>query len=151
MVEGLELVFPGLRGADWRVSSAPDDLYNCIAWAALATVEWWWPAEPGKTYSCNAAGRACTRRQTPKIDRQFTRKNMQNRFRARQIVSRFPLCGNRCLFKRVNPRLVNVLITFVQDRHIGQDCRAYSPFATALMDVAEHHEPRLNLPDPQEQ
>jgi hypothetical protein len=50
MVEGLELVFPRLQGADWRVSSAPDDLYNCIAWAALATAEWWWPAEPGKAY-----------------------------------------------------------------------------------------------------
>jgi hypothetical protein len=34
MVEGIEQVFPHLQGAAWRVSSKPDDVYNCIAWAA---------------------------------------------------------------------------------------------------------------------
>jgi hypothetical protein len=43
MVEGIESVFPRLRGTDWQVRSRPDDLYNCIAWAARATTNWWWP------------------------------------------------------------------------------------------------------------
>jgi hypothetical protein len=50
MVEGIESVFPRLRGADWQVRSQPADLYNCIAWAANETTAWWWPVGPGKTY-----------------------------------------------------------------------------------------------------
>ncbi len=50
MVEAIESVFPRLRGTDWRVSSEPDDLYNCIAWAANVTAEWWWPVGTGRTY-----------------------------------------------------------------------------------------------------
>ncbi len=50
MVEGIESVFPRLRGADWQVSSQPEDRYNCIAWAANVTTDWWWPVGPEKTY-----------------------------------------------------------------------------------------------------
>src|SRR5437773_2908427 len=57
MVEGIELAFPRLQGADWRVSSPPDDRYNCIAWAASVTTDWWWPVEADK--SCWPAGAPC--------------------------------------------------------------------------------------------
>jgi hypothetical protein len=39
MVEEIELVFPSLKGAAWHVSSKPDDIYNCIAWAAGVTTD----------------------------------------------------------------------------------------------------------------
>ena len=58
MVEGIDSVFPRLRGTDWRVSSEPDDRYNCIAWAANMTTDWWWPVGPGKTYWPEGAPRA---------------------------------------------------------------------------------------------
>jgi len=35
MVNELEALFPGLRGADYRLSSPRDRRYNCIAWAAV--------------------------------------------------------------------------------------------------------------------
>jgi hypothetical protein len=50
MIEGIAMVFPRLQGANYRVTSPPDDVYNCIAWAAGATNDWWWPIGPGKTY-----------------------------------------------------------------------------------------------------
>lgn len=46
MVEHLEQLFPRLRGADYRVTSPPDETYNCIAWAAGDTTNCWWPADP---------------------------------------------------------------------------------------------------------
>jgi hypothetical protein len=50
MVTGIESVFPKLRGANWRVSSQPDDRYNCIAWAANGTTDWWWPIGSERIY-----------------------------------------------------------------------------------------------------
>ena len=50
MVEGIELLFPQLQDAEWGVTSKPDDVYNCIAWAANVTTDWWWPVGPGRTY-----------------------------------------------------------------------------------------------------
>jgi hypothetical protein len=41
----LERIFPALRGTAYQVTSPPDDLYNCIAWAAGDTTRWWWPTE----------------------------------------------------------------------------------------------------------
>lgn len=32
------------------MSSEAGDLYNCVAWAAHVTTDWWWPVGPGKTY-----------------------------------------------------------------------------------------------------
>jgi hypothetical protein len=60
MVEGIELVFPRLRGADWRESSKADDLYNCIAWAVGVTTAWWWPVGPDTTFWPEGVPRADT-------------------------------------------------------------------------------------------
>jgi hypothetical protein len=46
MVGHIELVFPGLRGTAYQVTSPPDDTSNCIAWATGDTTRWWWPHEP---------------------------------------------------------------------------------------------------------
>jgi hypothetical protein len=43
MVEQLEALFPELRGTIYRISSPPDERYNCIAFAAGFTNNWWWP------------------------------------------------------------------------------------------------------------
>jgi hypothetical protein len=43
MVAWLENLFPGLRGTAYTVTSPPTDVYNCIAWAAGRTDDWWWP------------------------------------------------------------------------------------------------------------
>jgi hypothetical protein len=43
MVIPLHDVFPGLRGTVYRVTSPADPDYNCIAWAAGVTDDWWWP------------------------------------------------------------------------------------------------------------
>src|SRR4051812_1080831 len=60
MVDGIELVFPKLRGTGWRISSNADDRYNCIAWAADVTTDWWWPTEPGPTHWPEATPREVT-------------------------------------------------------------------------------------------
>lgn len=60
MVEGIEAVFPRLRGADYRVTSPPDDVYNCIAWAAGATDGWWWPVGAEKTHCLDSVPRETT-------------------------------------------------------------------------------------------
>ena len=60
MVDGLESAFPRLAGTDYRVTSPRDDAYNCIAWAAGATDNWWWPVGTGRTYWPSGAPRAVT-------------------------------------------------------------------------------------------
>src|SRR5262249_2321359 len=40
---GMEDLFPGLRGSAYQGTSPPDDVYNCIAWAAGVIDSWWWP------------------------------------------------------------------------------------------------------------
>jgi hypothetical protein len=46
--DDLEESFPGLRTAEYRVTSPPDANYNCVAWAAGDSQRWWDPAlEPG--------------------------------------------------------------------------------------------------------
>jgi hypothetical protein len=60
MTEGIEAVFPKLRGTNYRVSSPQDDVYNCIAWAAGATDAWWWPVGTGKIHWPDGAPRAET-------------------------------------------------------------------------------------------
>src|SRR4051812_3164608 len=39
----LEGRFPGLRGRPYAITSPPDGDYNCIAWAAGDSKQWWWP------------------------------------------------------------------------------------------------------------
>jgi hypothetical protein len=43
MVAPLELVFPGLHGREYQETSPATRKYNCIAWAAGDTTQWWWP------------------------------------------------------------------------------------------------------------
>jgi hypothetical protein len=38
-----EALFPDLVSTGYQVTSPPDPVYNCIAWAAGRTTEWWWP------------------------------------------------------------------------------------------------------------
>ena len=46
MVEpSLDDVFPGLRGQPYQITSPRDQRYNCIAFAAGDTRNWWWPSE----------------------------------------------------------------------------------------------------------
>jgi hypothetical protein len=51
MREGIERVFPRLRGTAYRITSPSTDVYNCIAWAAGAVDAWWWPfGDPDQVY-----------------------------------------------------------------------------------------------------
>src|SRR5688572_5016574 len=43
MVRPLEEIFPGLAKGNYKVTSPADPKYNCVAWAASATTDWWWP------------------------------------------------------------------------------------------------------------
>lgn len=42
--------FPKLTGSGYRITSSPDPVYNCIAWAAGFTDAWWWPDPGGYDY-----------------------------------------------------------------------------------------------------
>src|SRR5207249_2247104 len=35
--------FPGLVSGAYRITSLADPDYNCIAWVAGDTADWWWP------------------------------------------------------------------------------------------------------------
>jgi hypothetical protein len=48
MLVPIEQAFPRLVGSAFQVTSAEDDHYNCIAWAAGDTSNWWWPDEPNQ-------------------------------------------------------------------------------------------------------
>lgn len=51
MVEpSLENLFPGLRGQPYEVQSPNDGAYNCIAWAAGDSRNWWWPDLDGEDF-----------------------------------------------------------------------------------------------------
>jgi hypothetical protein len=50
MVKSIGDVFPRLQGSAYQVTSPPNDKYNCIAWAAGDTKEWWWPNPGGKEF-----------------------------------------------------------------------------------------------------
>ena len=43
----LEQHFPGLRAGDYQVTSSSDIRYNCIAWAAGDSAQWWEPSPGG--------------------------------------------------------------------------------------------------------
>ena len=45
MVEQIKARFPKLGTTSFRVTSLRDPVYNCIAWAAGVTNDWWWPLE----------------------------------------------------------------------------------------------------------
>lgn len=47
----IEQLFPSLRGTTYRVTSSPDHVYDCIAWAAGVVTKWWWPfGDPRRAY-----------------------------------------------------------------------------------------------------
>jgi hypothetical protein len=51
MVRLLEEAFPGLAGRGYQVTSPRDADYNCIAFAAGDTHNWWWPGrDVGREY-----------------------------------------------------------------------------------------------------
>jgi hypothetical protein len=45
-----ETSFPDLARNGYHVTSPPDPVYNCIAWAAGITTTWWWPDPDGFDY-----------------------------------------------------------------------------------------------------
>lgn len=54
MVNALESLFPGLTGKKYQITSPSDDVYNCIAWAASSSDQWWWPVDlPGHFWPAN--------------------------------------------------------------------------------------------------
>ncbi len=51
MVDHLLHLFPRLRPENFSVTSPPDRSYNCLAWAAGVTDDWWWPiGKEGRTF-----------------------------------------------------------------------------------------------------
>jgi len=54
----LRALFPGLRNSIFDITSDPDKKYNCIAWAADDTNNYWWPA--GRGYWPSGAPRIVT-------------------------------------------------------------------------------------------
>jgi len=63
----LELLFPGLRGTGYRITSQAHADYNCIAWAAGDSERWWepdeeylyfWPQEASRQYTVRAYAEA---------------------------------------------------------------------------------------------
>ncbi len=53
-------IFPGLQGADFRITSPRTRFYNCIAWAAGDTSRWWWPVSSRPSYWPQSAVRVLT-------------------------------------------------------------------------------------------
>jgi hypothetical protein len=45
MVAHIKALFPKLGTAPFLVTSLPDPVYNCIAWAVGVTDAWWWPLD----------------------------------------------------------------------------------------------------------
>jgi hypothetical protein len=61
MVEHILALFPRLRVDSLRVTSTNDPVYNCVAWAAGVTDDWWWPLEnPADAYWPASAPRVRT-------------------------------------------------------------------------------------------
>jgi hypothetical protein len=61
MVNPLEETFPGLVRGGYVITSPRTKGYNCIAWAAGATGNWWWPVpEADETFWPSGVARAET-------------------------------------------------------------------------------------------
>jgi hypothetical protein len=48
--EWIEQNHPNLAIAGYKITSPDTTDYNCIAWAAGSTEEWWWPDAKGQDY-----------------------------------------------------------------------------------------------------
>jgi hypothetical protein len=42
-MDHLETLFPAFGGSGYVITSAVDDRYTCVAWAAHDNERWWWP------------------------------------------------------------------------------------------------------------
>lgn len=61
MSEHLRVIFPGLQFSPYQVASAAARHYNCIAWAANDSKNWWWPiGSPPRVVWPPAAARELT-------------------------------------------------------------------------------------------
>jgi hypothetical protein len=61
MIDHILALFPRLRIDSFRVTSTNDPGYNCVAWAAGVTDDWWWPLEnPAEAYWPDSAPRVRT-------------------------------------------------------------------------------------------
>jgi hypothetical protein len=61
MVEHILALFPRLRRDSFRVTSEPGSVYNCIAWSAGVTDDWWWPLQdPEESYGPEGVARVRT-------------------------------------------------------------------------------------------
>jgi hypothetical protein len=60
MTKKLEVIFPKLQHTHYRITSPPERRYNCIAWAAADTSDWWWPEPEGPAHWPEGAARALT-------------------------------------------------------------------------------------------
>ncbi|HKE01236.1 MAG TPA: hypothetical protein VKE69_09520 [Planctomycetota bacterium] len=52
--------FPGLLAGQYSVTSPATPVYNCIAWAAGSSAQWWWPDPASLYFWPNTAPRAAT-------------------------------------------------------------------------------------------
>lgn len=43
--EYLDEHFPNLKPGEYKITSPETAQYNCIAWAAGCSTDWWWPDE----------------------------------------------------------------------------------------------------------
>jgi hypothetical protein len=59
-VNRLEMLFPGLTRAGYRITSPQERRYNCIAWAAGEAHQWWWPDPTGRDYWPSSVARSET-------------------------------------------------------------------------------------------
>jgi len=53
----IERYFPNLTATGYAITNAPTAVYNCIAFAAGVTDDWWWPDPMGVSYWPAAARR----------------------------------------------------------------------------------------------
>ena len=60
MTKKLEILFPKLQHAHYRITSPPERRYNCIAWAAANPSDWWWPEPEGPAHWPPGVARALT-------------------------------------------------------------------------------------------
>lgn len=74
----IEQCFGGLAAAGYRVTSPPDTSYNCAAWAAAETQQWWDPAPTAGYYW------------PPEVPRVLTLPNLIAAF----VTRGYELCGD---------------------------------------------------------
>jgi len=59
-IREIKLLFPNLSSSSFSITSPKSRHYNCIAWAAGDTEQWWWPDEMNQEYWPEDAPRLTT-------------------------------------------------------------------------------------------